>query len=70
VERVLDRVWSYGSDGLMIKRWTHLFNLEKEHFIFQHLWVLMSGFPLVIWNLEAFKAMGYSLGKFLHEGFY
>jgi hypothetical protein len=50
----------------MIKRWTHLFNPEKEHFRFRHLWVLMSGCPLDFWNLEAFKAMGDALGKFLH----
>jgi hypothetical protein len=28
--------------------------------------VLLPGCPLVFWNLEAFKAIGDSLGKFLH----
>jgi hypothetical protein len=66
VERIPNEVWLCGNDNLMIKRWTHLFNPEKEFSRFQHLWVLMSGCPLAFWNLEAFKAMGDALGKFLH----
>jgi len=50
----------------MLKRWTHFFNLEKEHLRFHDLWVLLPGCPLAIWNLEAFKAIGDTLGKFMH----
>jgi hypothetical protein len=39
---------------LMLKCWHCAFNPEKEIIRFRHLWVLMPGCPLAIWNLEAF----------------
>jgi hypothetical protein len=66
VEMILERVWLYSSESLMMKRWTHLFDPEKEHIRFRHLWVLLPGCPLVFWNLEAFKVIGNTLGKFMH----
>jgi len=50
----------------MLKRWTHFFNQEKDHFRFRHLWVLLPGCTLAFWNLEAFKEIGNSIGNFLY----
>jgi hypothetical protein len=66
IENILDRVWIYGSGSLMVKIWSHIFNLEKDHFRFLHLWVLLPNYPLAFWNIEACKAIGDSLGKFLY----
>jgi hypothetical protein len=62
----MERVWIYKKGSLMLKRWTHLFNPEKDHLRFHHIWVLLSGFPLAFWNLEAFKEIGNSIGKFMY----
>jgi hypothetical protein len=36
-----------------------------EHFQFRHLWVLLPGLPIHLWNAGALRAIGDSLGKFL-----
>jgi hypothetical protein len=54
------------SGSLMLKRWHLAFNPEKYIIRYRHLWVLLSGCLLALWSLEAFKAIGNSIGKFLH----
>jgi hypothetical protein len=53
-------------DSLMIKRWTHLFNLEERTFHILTSLGIDVGLSIGFLELEAFKAMGDSLGKFLH----
>jgi hypothetical protein len=65
-ELVLRKVWVVNKGSLMLKRWHLVFNLEKEHIRFRHLWVLFPGCSLALWSLEAFKEIENSLGKFLH----
>ena len=65
---LMERVWNYINGSIMLKRWTHLFNPEMEHFCFRHLWVLMLGFPLAFGNLEMFKEIGDAIDKFLDVG--
>ena len=50
----------------MLKRWSHLFDPEKEVLLIRHLWVHLSNCPLCLWNLDAFTAIGNHLGRFLH----
>jgi len=66
-EEVLKRVWVVSNGNLILEQWTYAFNPEKEHIRFRHLWVLMPSCPVVIWNVEAFKVIGNTLGKFLHD---
>jgi len=49
----------------MLKRWRLAFNPDSDYFQLRHLWVLLPGLPLHLWNSEAFKAIGNSLGKFI-----
>ena len=65
-EIILSKTWLSGKGSLMIKQWDHLFNPEKEVMRIRHLWVLIPNYPLFLWNLEAFTAIGNHLGRFLH----
>jgi hypothetical protein len=49
----------------MLKRWRMAFNPESDYFQLRHLWVLLPGLPLHLWNDEALRAIGNSLGKFI-----
>jgi hypothetical protein len=36
-----------------------------EHFQLRHLWVLLSGLPMHLWNEGALRAIGDALGRFI-----
>jgi hypothetical protein len=49
----------------MLKRWRFGFNPSTEFFSHRHLWVLLPGLPLQLWNQQALELIGASLGRFL-----
>jgi hypothetical protein len=49
----------------MLKRWRLAFNPDTEYFQHRHLWVLLPGLPLHLWNDESLKAIGNSIGQFI-----
>jgi hypothetical protein len=49
----------------MLKRWSITVNPETKHFQHRHLWVLLPGLSLHLWNEGAFKALGNALGQFI-----
>jgi hypothetical protein len=63
--RVLDKFWAVGGGSLMLKRWRLSFNPSTEYFSYRHLWVLLPGLPLQLWNQQALELIGSSLGRFL-----
>jgi hypothetical protein len=65
VATLLDGIWVNGKNSLMLKRWRIAFNPETKYFSLRHLWVLLPGLPLFLWNEGALTAIGNSLGKFL-----
>jgi hypothetical protein len=60
---LLSKFWVLGGSNLMLKRWWVAFNPVTEHFQFCHLWVLLSGLPMHLWNEGALRAIGEALGK-------
>jgi hypothetical protein len=54
-----------GRNNMMIKRWRLDFNPDTESFQMCHLWVLLPGLPLHLWNAVAMEAIGKSLGSFV-----
>jgi hypothetical protein len=57
--------WVNGASNLMLKRWWIAFNPDTEYFSLRHIWVLLPGLPLYLWNEGALTAIGESLGKFI-----
>jgi hypothetical protein len=49
----------------MLKRWRLAFNPDTDYFQHRHLWVLLPGLPLFLWNEGALKAIGASLGTYI-----
>jgi hypothetical protein len=62
---LLSSLWVYGGSSLMLKRWRLAFNPDTEFFQLRHLWVLLPGLPLHLWNEGALTAIGNSLGTFI-----
>jgi hypothetical protein len=57
--------WGYGGGSLMLKQWCINFNPVTEYFSFHHIWVLLPGLPLQLWNSKALELIGNTLGSFL-----
>jgi hypothetical protein len=49
----------------MLKRWRIGFNPAQDYFRLRHVWVLLPGLPLYLWNCKALEAIGTSLGTVL-----
>jgi hypothetical protein len=56
---------SMGVAALMLKRWRLAFNPDTEYFQFRHLWVLLPGLPLHLWNEDSLRAIGNAIGQFI-----
>jgi hypothetical protein len=64
---ILERFWAYNEGSLMLKRWRMGFNPATEFFGLRHLWVLLPGLPLQLWNQQALEQIGSSIGRFLRQ---
>jgi hypothetical protein len=62
---VLDKLWVIDGNNLMLKCWRVCFDPVTEYFQFLHLWVLLPGLPLQLWNAKALEAIGNELGRFI-----
>jgi hypothetical protein len=62
---LLARRWVIGGSILMIKHWRVDFDPVTEYFQHRHVWVLLPGLPLHLWNEGALQAIGNSLGNFI-----
>jgi len=60
---LLSSHWPFGGSSLMLKRWRLDFNPDTDYFTHRHLWVLLPGLPLHLWNEGALRAIGNSLGN-------
>jgi hypothetical protein len=62
---ILGSFWAFDGGSLMLKRWRLGFNPSTEFFSHRHIWVLLPGLPLQLWNQQALELIGASLGRFL-----
>jgi hypothetical protein len=62
---ILDSFWPIDGGSLMLKRWRLGFNPSTEFFSHRHVWVLLPGLPLQLWNQQALELIGASIGRFL-----
>jgi hypothetical protein len=62
---LLKKLWVIGGSNLMLKRWRVAFDPRTETLPVRHLWVLLSGLPLHLWNEGALRAIGDALGHFI-----
>lgn len=62
---LLNGHWLYDGGSLLLKRWGISFNPAQDYFSLHHLWVLLPGLPLYLWNSSTLETIGNSLGKVL-----
>jgi hypothetical protein len=62
---LLSSFWTFGGSSIMLKRWRLAFNPDSDYFQLRHLWVLLPGLPLHLWNEESLRAIGNALGRFI-----
>jgi hypothetical protein len=65
VDLLLARRWLNGDSSFMLKKWRVSFNQETKYFMFRHLWILLLGLPLHMWNEGALKDIGDALDSFI-----
>jgi hypothetical protein len=65
VELILSSFWAFEGGNIMLKRWCTGFDPATEYFSLRHIWVLLPGLPLNLWNKPALRAIGNLLGRFL-----
>lgn len=49
----------------MLKRWRVGFDPGTEYFQFRHIWFLLPGLPLQLWNAGELTTIGNELGRFI-----
>jgi len=49
----------------MLKCWRDNFDPTQDYFHFRHLWVLLPGLPMHLWNVKSLEAIGNVLGRFI-----
>jgi hypothetical protein len=64
-EIILNGFWDFEGGSIMLKRWRTRFDPATEYFSHRHVWVLLPGLPLNLWNKNALMAIGNLLGHFL-----
>jgi hypothetical protein len=64
-ELLLSRKWVNGNSSLMLKKWRLAFNPETKYFSLRHIWVMLPGLPLYLWNEGALTAIRNNLGSFI-----
>jgi hypothetical protein len=60
--------WVFGGNSLMLKRWLVAFDPASDYFQQCHLWVLLPGLPIQLWNEGSLKEIDDSLGMFIISG--
>jgi hypothetical protein len=62
---ILECLWTLDDSSLMLKHWRVIFDPSQDYFRLRHLWVLLPGLPLYLWNEKSLMAIGNSLGRFI-----
>jgi len=64
-EIILNGFWYFKGDSIMLKQWRTRFDPAREYFSHRHVWVLLPGLPLKLWNKNTLMAIGNVLDCFL-----
>ena len=62
---VLNSFWRIQKGSLVLDCWHVHFNPLRERVKKRHLWVLLPGLPLPLWNREIMEGIGNTIGRFV-----
>jgi hypothetical protein len=60
---ILEHLWTLDGGSLLLKLWWINFDPSLDYFIHRHLWVLLPGLPLHLWNQKSLESIGNALGR-------
>ena len=63
---VEERFWVYSKGSMVLFWWSVDFDPRMAKLTKRHLWVILHRFPLFCWNIEGYRAIASSIGKFIH----
>lgn len=61
----MDKLWVIDGSSMMLKHWRVCFDPANDYFQYHHLWVLLPGLTLQLWNVKALETIGNELGWFI-----
>ena len=65
LEWVLAHQWGFGIAPILFKRWTPLFDVNRERVDEIPVWVCLPALPPHVWIMEVIREIGNNLGTFL-----
>lgn len=65
VDWVLERNWGFGKALILFKRWTPIFDAQRERLGEIPMWVPLPSLAPHLWLMDVFKVIGNILGTFL-----
>ena len=65
VDWVLGKNWAFSNHPVMFKRWTLLFDVQREKVEDILVWVCVPGLPPFLWVESVFKSIGNQIGTYL-----
>jgi len=68
-DKILAGVWRWDKDGLLLKRWSPLFDPRKERYDQVPIWVKLPNLPFEFWSSDFFRLVGNTLGTHLEIDF-
>lgn len=68
---ILSKLWHIEHTSVLLKRWSPLFDPEREKLGAVPLWVIILGLPLHFWSEDIFRRIGNALSTYLeHDNSY
>jgi len=64
---IFGKQWEIGRTPVGMKRWTPLFDAQREKVENEPIWIRLPGLPMIFWKPARLKAIGDHLGKFIVE---
>ena len=62
---IMGKQWEMARVPVGMKKWTPLFDAQREVVDSEPIWVRLPGFPMILWNEPRFKEVGDHLGEFI-----
>ena len=62
---LLQKSWSWGPSGLILKKWHVDFNAQKEPHNLQQIWAILPGLPMIFQQKHILEGIGNKIGKFI-----
>ena len=57
-QTLLENNWHWGHSGLILRKWSVDFDIDRESQNVQRVWAILLGLPMMFWQKEIMEAIG------------